>query len=184
MSLTDSSLKRWDVREAFRSPLPQSFCKQEEKIIITLLLKNQKNINLQGYPLSGVSLWSCHLHSQMQAVFQSVWQVLAVKGWLTGVHLAAASALLVTDQHVDKADSALLKGRWGIRSSSKSLACQQLCPRGGSVSSRAILPGPSIEDLPGPPAIKEKRAIRYQRPEFISLVGHISNVTTKTFLQP
>lgn len=49
MSLTDRSSNCWDVREAFRSPLPHSFCKEKRKK--QPASGKQNDINLQGYPL-------------------------------------------------------------------------------------------------------------------------------------
>lgn len=90
--------------------------KKKTNKIITLLLKKKKKSKrtsthktiLYETFLFGNLPCTC---SCFRCVFLHVWQALAIKRGLSGVHLAAASAILLIDQRVAKAHCALLLGR-------------------------------------------------------------------------
>lgn len=113
--------------------------KQKKKPV----LRKQKTTSLQGLPSPG-SLLFAHSISGASAACLCVCQVLAIKGWFSGAHLAVASAILVTNQSVNKSDSSV---PWGHSCIPKSwgLACKQLCPQWMTQQYE----GPHTRPLPG-----------------------------------
>lgn len=137
MPLTGCSSKCWDVREAFRSPLPHTFCKETEKKPV---LRKQKTTSLQGLPSPGNLLFA-HSISGASAPCLCVCQVLAIKGRFSGAHLAVASAILVTDQSVNKSDS-LSPGAIPASLSHEGWRASSFVPSEWHSSRRALTPDP------------------------------------------